>query len=206
MRASRCALIAAAVLLLASCSRKTHEEPAVDSQHALVYGANGWSQQEREEYYHLAEGSELTPYALLANLKSTKTGKPFLQDMERFGFLPDHAGPGNPYQLPVGLTVSRSRNAGTAGIEIVGFNCAACHVGELTYRGKHVRIDGAPALVDLQGYQMEFKDSLDATLKDPGKLLALIVAMEKQQNLPDTPSAESATQYASEPDVQTAGN
>ncbi len=45
------------------------------------------------------------PYALLANLKSIKTGKPFLQDMERFGFLPDHAGPANPYGLPVGMTV-----------------------------------------------------------------------------------------------------
>src|SRR5215470_7284850 len=178
MRASRSALIAAAVLLLASCSRKAHEEPAVDSQHALVYGANGWSQQERDEYYHLAEGSELTPYALLANLKSVKTGKPFLQEMERFGFLPDPAGPANPYALPVGLTVSRSRNAGTAGIEIAGFNCAACHVAELTYHGKRIRIDGAPALINLQAYQIEFKESLDAVMKNPKELVALIAAME----------------------------
>ena len=206
MIASRAALIAAGFLFLTACTRKAPETSEEQSKAAVIYTSNGWSQAERDRYYHLPEGSELMPYMLLANLKSSKTGKPFLRDMERFGFLPDHAGPGNPYQLPVGLTVSRSRNAGTAGIEIVGFNCAACHVGELTYRGKHVRIDGAPALIDLQGYQMEFKDSLDATLKDSGKLLALIVAMEKQQNLPDTPSAENAGQYASEPDVQTAGN
>jgi hypothetical protein len=92
------------------------------------------------------------------------------------------------------------------GIEIVGFNCAACHVGELTYRGKRVRVDGAPALIDLQGYQVEFKESLDSTLKNPRKLLALIVAMEKPQNLADTPSGEGAAQYASEPEVQSAGN
>ena len=198
-------MAAAASLWLAACSRKGSEQPAV-SAGAIAYSANGWSQAERDEYYHLAEGSELIPYTLLANLESTKTGKPFLQNMERFGFLPDHGGPSNPFGLPVGLTVSRSRDAGNAGIEIVGFNCAACHVAELTYRGRHVRIDGAPAMVDLQGYQVELKDSLDAALKSPAKLLALIVAMERAQNTPDTPATANTGSYANEPDLHSAGN
>jgi hypothetical protein len=126
--------------------------------------------------------------------------------MERFGFLPDHAGPNNPYGLPVGVTVSRSRNSDTVGMEIVGFNCAACHVGEMTYRGKHLRIDGAPALVNLQGYQIELKESLDAVMKSPRELVALIVSMEKQRNRTDIPSDEDTGKYASEPAVQTAGN
>src|SRR4029078_9922784 len=128
----------------------------------VIYTANGWSQTERDQYYRLAEGSELMPYALVANVKSTATGKPFLEEMERFGFLPDRTGSTNPHGLSIGMTLSRSRTSGTAGIEVVGFNCAACHVGELTYRGKRVRIDGAPATVNLQKYQLEFKDSLDA--------------------------------------------
>jgi hypothetical protein len=206
MLASRTALVTSALLLLAACSHKAPEQPTATADNGITYSANGWSQAERDQYYHLAEGSELMLYTLLANLQSVKTGKPFLQNMERFGFLPDHAGPSNPYQLPVGLTVSRSRNSGTAGVEIVGFNCAACHVAELTYRGKHVRIDGAPAMVDLQGYQVEFKESLDATLKSPEKLLALVIAMEKTRNTQDTPAGEGAGQYASEPDLQGAGN
>jgi len=206
MLASRRALIAAALILLAACSRKAHQESAADSQHAVIYSANGWSQGERDEYYHLAEGSELMPYALLASLKSVKTGKPFLQDMERFGFLPDHVGPTNPYTLPVGMTVSRSRNAGAVGIETVGFDCAACHVGELTYHGQHVRIDGAPALINLQAYQVEFKESLDAVMKNPGELVALIVAMEKQRNSPNTPSDQDAGKYAGESAVLGAAN
>ena len=88
----------------------------------------------------------------------------------------------------------------------IGFNCAACHVGELTYRGKRVRVDGAPATVNLQQYQIEFKDSLDATLRSPEKLLALVVAMERQQHPSDTPSGQGAGQYAGEPEVQSAGN
>ena len=192
--------------MLSACARKGPPESARETNAAVIYAANGWSQPERDQYYHLAEGSELMPYTLLASLTSVKTGKPFLQDMERFGFLPDPAGPSNPYQLPVGVTVSRSRNAGTAGMEIVGFNCAACHVGEVSYRGKRVRIDGAPSLIDLEGYQLEFKDSLDAALKNPQKLLALIVAMEKQRNRPDTPSEGEVAQYTNEPEVQSAGN
>lgn len=193
-----------AAVFLTNCGRKARQPSAGAAEAAAVtYSANGWTQSERDQYYHLAEGSELMPYRLLANLKSVKTGKPFLQDMERFGFLPDHAGPANPYGLPVGLTLSRSRNAGTAGMEVVGFNCAACHVGELTYQGKHVRVDGAPALVNLQAYQIEFKESLDAALKNPQELLALILAMEKQ---PNAPAGQDPGQYAREPAVQNAGD
>ncbi len=207
MFASRGMPIAAALVLLAGCGRKTPEQSTGASEiTAIAYSANGWSQAERDQYYHLAEGSELMPYALLANLTSVKTGKPFLQDVERFGFIPDHTGPSNPYGLPVGMTVSRSRNQGTVGLEIVGFNCAACHVAELTYRGKRARIDGAPALVDLQAYQVESKESLDAVLKNPQKLVALVIAMERQRNTPDTPSDQSASPYASDPEVQNAGN
>jgi len=142
------------------------------------------------------------PYDLLANLKSAKTGKPFLEDMERFGFLPDAKSSTNPYGMPVGMTVGRSRNASAKGVEMVGFSCAACHAGELTYHGKRVRIDGAPALIDLQGYQVEFQQSLDATLKDPRALLALVIAMDRTQNMPDTPSADSAGTYANDPSLQ----
>ena len=194
-------------MVLAACGTVVRQQPATTSDTAaVIYSANGWTQAERDQYYHLAEGSELMPYALLANLKSAKTGKPFLQEMERFGFLPDHAGPANRYGLPVGLTISRSRSAGTLGIEVVGFSCAACHVGELTYRGKHVRIDGAPAMLNLQQYQVEFKESLDGTMKNPQKLIALVVAMEKQASAPDTPSDRESSQYAGEPAVQSAGN
>ncbi len=205
MSVLRSAVLAAALMLLA-CGRKDQQASTQNPEPAIIYTANGWTQAERDQYYHLAEGSELMSYALLANLKSVRTGKPFLEGMERFGFLPDHAGPGNPYGLPVGVTLSKSRNAGTAGLEIVGFNCAACHVGELTYQGKHVRIDGAPALTNLQAYQIEFKDSLDAALKNPRELVALVIAMEKQRNTPGTPSDQDAARYAAEPAAQSAGN
>jgi len=145
------------------------------------------------------------PYALVANLISAKTQAPFLEHIERFGFIPDDSGPNNPRGLPIGLTINLSRNAKTRGIETVGFNCAACHVGEITYRGKRMRIDGAPSLVNLQAYQVEFKESLDATLKNPRKLLALVVAIDRERHAPDTPPVEALGRYADDPSVKTAG-
>ena len=198
-------MFCAVFVLIAGCSRKPAAPPSNGAEGSLSYSDNGWTPGERAQYYHLAEGSELMPYTLLANLKSSVTGKPFLEGMERFGFLPDAAGPANPHGLPVGITVSRSRNKGTAGLEIIGFNCAACHVGELTYKGKRVRVDGAPGMVNLQQYQIEFKESLDATLHSPEKLLALIAALEREKDPSQAPSGSEAGQYAAEPEVQNAG-
>jgi len=196
-------LLSAALAVLAACGSKTQPPPSGTAATTVTYVANGWTQPERDLYYHLAEGSELMPYPLLANLKSINTGKPFLQDIERFGFLPDPAGPANPEGLPIGMTISHSRNAVSIGMQVVGFNCAACHVGELTYQGKHVRIDGAPSLVNLQAYQIEFKESLEAAMKSPQKLLELILAMEKHSN---TPAVQDIGKYAEDPAVQSAGN
>jgi mono/diheme cytochrome c family protein len=159
----------------------------------------------RAEYYHLAEGSELIPYALLSNLPGVKTGKPFLENMQRFGFIPDAASATNPPGLPVGLTTVHSRDKSHTGLEMVGFNCAACHVGEATYRGKRVRIDGAPALVDLQAYQVEVKDSLDATLRNPAKAVALAIAMVRDLHASDAPPSGNASSYASDPAANAAG-
>ena len=58
------------------------------------------------------------------------------------------AGPGRDDGLPVGLTVAT--NPFTFGMDFVGVNCAACHVGELRPNGKAVRVDGAPNMFNLQ--------------------------------------------------------
>lgn len=193
--------------ILAGCAPKPSapQPSSPASGEAVIWSQNGWSSAERAEYYHLAEGSELISYALLSNLASAKTGKPFLENMQRFGFIPDAASATNPHGLPVGLTTVHSRDKSHTGLEMVGFNCAACHVGEATYRGKRVRIDGAPALVDLQAYQVEVKDSLDATLRNPAKAVALAIAMVRDLHASDAPPSGDASSYASDPAANAAG-
>jgi mono/diheme cytochrome c family protein len=195
-------------LILPGCSSKPSapQTSSSGSPQPPAWSQNGWSNAERAEYYHLAEGSELMPYALLANVVSVKTGKPFLENMERFGFLPDAASSTNPHGLPIGLTAVKSRNAAHIGLEMVGFNCAACHVGEVSYQGKTLIVDGAPSLVDLQAYQLEFKDSFESTLRDPLKLQALVVGIGKTLNAQDTPAAGDTSAYSSDPSAKTAAD
>jgi hypothetical protein len=195
-------------LILAGCSPKPSAPQPSSSTETVVWSQNGWSDAERAEYHHLAEGSELMMYGLLANVVSVKTGKPFLENMERFGFIPDAPGASNPHGLPVGMTTVHSRDKSHTGLEMVGFNCAACHVAEMTYRGKRLRIDGAPSLVDLQGYQVEFKDSLDATLRDPAKLIALVIAMDRdlRAGAGDAAPIGDVSGYASDPAAKAAGD
>jgi hypothetical protein len=185
-------------LILGGCEHKQSDLQQSALAESFAWSQNGWSDAERAEYHHLAEGSELMPYALLANVVSIKTGKPFLENMERFGFISDGVNAANPHGLPVGITTVHSRDKGHIGLEMVGFNCAACHVGEVSYRGKKLLIDGAPSLVDLESYQVEFKDSLDVTLRDPAKALALIIAIESDQRGGNTPSTADASSYASD--------
>src|ERR1700693_4381695 len=125
-------------LILAGCATKpsAREPGSSASTEPVVWSQNGWSGAERAEYHHLAEGSELLWYELLANIVSVKTGKPFLQNMERFGFIADATTPANPHGLPVGVNTSRSRDKSHIGLEMAGFNCATCHVAEVSYRGK----------------------------------------------------------------------
>lgn len=185
----------AGTLILAGCAAKpTRSQPSA-SPATVGWSQNGWSGAERAEYYHLAEGSELMPYVLLSNVVSVKTGKPFLENTERFGFLTDAQSASNPHGLPIGLTAVHSRDKRHIGLEMVGFSCAACHVGELTYRGKTLLIDGAPALIDLQTYQVEFKDSVDATVRDPVKIFALVAAVDRDLHIGDTPPSGSASSY-----------
>lgn len=192
--------------MLAGCGRQSSPPPqSLAPGETAAWIQNGWSAAERAEYHHLAEGSELMPYALLANVVSVKTGKPFLENMERFGFLPDPTSATNPHGLPIGLTTVHSRDKNHTGLEMVGFNCAACHVGQISYRGKSMLIDGAPSLVDLQTYQVELKNSLDATLRDPVKVVALVIAIDRDQHASDTPAAANASTYASDPAATTAG-
>ena len=96
------------------------------------YG-NGLTPAQRQGYYHLSQGSEIMPWILLTAVDVADPGsaEPFVENLERYGLLPD---PGRDDGLPVGLTVAS--NPFTFGMDFVGVNCAACHVGELRHGGQ----------------------------------------------------------------------
>jgi mono/diheme cytochrome c family protein len=168
-----CAIVLAAVAAaMGAAGNRVHLAPAP----AL-------SDEDRKAFYHLAEGSELFPAAWLAAMDSVATGKPFLENLERFGLIVDPEGPvvessRGKYPLPVGVTLVGSRT----GRLMIGVNCAACHVGQMTVKDAVVRVDGGPNLLDIEGFYQEAFRSFAATLRDRKLLLAFLERIEKSSD------------------------
>src|SRR6516164_7074945 len=154
--------------------------PPVVPKDDLIYVTNALNAKERQDFYHMAEGSELYPVLWMQALK-TKEGKYFLDDVERLGFLPD---PDNEHGLPVGLTSGVTRGLEPLG-PMSGLNCAACHVGELHYKGKRVRIDGAPNLLNTREFFVTLIDSALDTAKDSRKLIAFSAKVRELEEKKD---------------------
>jgi len=78
---------------------------------------------------------------------SPKNARRYDYDIEGF--------PGNPDGLPVGFAITRGYEDPVTGQMLpdqLGFTCAACHTGQLEYKGTSLRIDGGPALIDLNKF------------------------------------------------------
>jgi hypothetical protein len=129
--------------------------------------ANGLNAAQRQGFYHLSQGAEIMPGIVMTAVDVADPGsaKPFVENLGRYGLLPD---PGRNDGLPVGLTVAS--NPFTFGMDFVGVNCAACHVGELHHGGKAVRVDGAPNMFNLQLFYSDPIDAVVAATSDRGKL------------------------------------
>jgi len=185
MQRSTPALLSGCILLALGCSRAAPTKPVVVAppkpnpvEEAATKYTNGLSNEERAEFYHIAEGSEVFPLDWLKSLEDKDTGKPYMDGLERMGFIPD---PGNPDGLPVGLTAEPARGLEPLG-KMVGLNCTACHCGELTHKGKAMRIDGAPNFVDTRTFFASMVESALATVEDPDKLLAFIARLRAERS------------------------
>ena len=152
----------------------------------LIDFENGLTGRDREEFYHLAEGSEVFPLNWLQVIDNVHTGKRFLADVERFGLMPD---PDNPDGLPIGLTAADARGVSLLG-RMVGVNCAACHVGQVSYKGQAIRLDGGPNLFDARKFFTELADSAQDTIEHPTKLLAFLGRLKAEGSEDDASDAE----------------
>lgn len=79
---------------------------------------------------------------------------------------------GNPNGLPVGFARTASYVDPSTGKRLpdqIGLTCAACHTGQMTYRGTNIRIDGAPATTDLGKFRTVLGLALFYTNYVPGR-------------------------------------
>jgi len=168
-------MCAAAVAILAAMpAARADEKVAIDQ---------GWSTKQKVAWYTLTQGSRLIPLVWLRALEQPGSDKPFLDRdyIASFRYLP-HDSPG-PGRLPIGFPIDTQpdTNLNLSGPKLrwktgqsateawVGMNCAACHTNEITYRGKRMRIEGAPTLADFQGFMEVFNKALRETRDNPEK-------------------------------------
>lgn len=163
-------LAAGLVLPALGCKKRTPEDPPTITQRPSI-APNGLNDNNRDDFYHLAEGGNFIPFNVFQALEQPASEKLFRQDLDRFGFLPDIKNPENPRSLPVGMTIEEAPDLG---MPLVGINCTACHVGQIEYNGRPYQIEGAPNLLDFTAFNLEFAQAMEATLTQPDKLFRFL--------------------------------
>jgi hypothetical protein len=171
-----------AVLQLASCQRTEPYPPPAAGPDT----DQGWDDQTARSWYHADQGTAFFPYAWLLALEQADSRELFAapDNLRRFGFLPDAPHPSsNPDGLPVGfsrttIAIDRPPFSCWQG-EWVGFTCAACHTGELRYRGAEIRIEGGPAQNDIEAFRNNLGGALGEVSADPAKALRFIARVVK---------------------------
>lgn len=151
------------------------EVPKIERPKEVAWLAQNWTEDQRRRYYHTAQGSELLPYAWFLALEQPrftfKGAPPFRENtyMQGFGFIPDSIGLENPDGLPVGFVRDDRFTDPYTGQKnvVLGITCGACHTGELFFRGKAIRIDAGPSLIDLQKFTEALGLAVTWTYYDP---------------------------------------
>lgn len=138
-------IVAVAVVLYYVANPRLPFYTPVEQVHYL----DQWSAAERQTYYFTPQGTQVKGlrYDWFTALELPFSQQRFASPeyLARFGFLIDpakKASPDNPGNLPVGF--ARHQNPGSTD-QFLDITCAACHTGELHFKGQAIRIDGGSA-------------------------------------------------------------
>jgi hypothetical protein len=132
----------------------------------------GWKPADSMWFYNTTQGSDLLPYDFFMALEKPGTSELFRSNdnLNYYRYLPQQATLSNPDALPVGFVKDRYK-----GKDFLGFACAACHTGQLNYKGTGIRIDGGPAGTDMDSFLKDLGAALWAVRIDQGSVHARFV-------------------------------
>ncbi len=137
-----------------------------DSSKEIVYLEQNWDATDSLWFYNTTQGSNMMPYDIFLHLEQATSQESFRAEdnMRRFRYLTQNPTWDNPDGLPVGLVKDTFKDK-----DYVGFTCAACHTNQVNYRGVGIRIDGGPAMADMEGMLTALSGALASTLEDEAK-------------------------------------
>lgn len=167
--------------LLSVADESRTEEPG-DQAMLIPIGINTQEGFDADLMHYSDQGSGFFPMAVVRALKDSETGRPFLENLERFGLVPGEKSPRNPEGFPVGI-VTNKIPAGDREIEMFGFTCAACHTSDLHYKGQVVRVEGGSGLFYVDRLGDAIAESLEKTLNDPEKFWAFLKRFKAESEI-----------------------
>jgi hypothetical protein len=127
----------------------------------------GWTEDARDRFYYLSQGSQMMPYTWFLSLERNDSQDLFVSDgLTRFGYIPGKVTEKNKDKLPVGFALDKDKKG-----YWVGLTCAACHVAEFSYKGKTIRVDGAPSQADIFKFISAIDETIISTLSDDKKFI-----------------------------------
>jgi hypothetical protein len=170
MRAWQFVAATVVAVVVAGCNppqKPIADDAAVNGGEGAINLEQGWSREVQARAWFTSFGSRLIPTAWLKVLEQADSTQRFMTDehMDALGFLTQSATPANPNGFPVGFT----HEADAKGTEWTGLGCAACHTGEVRYRGHRIRLDGGQGTLDFNAFEGAVIDSLNATMSDAAK-------------------------------------
>jgi len=134
----------------------------------------GWNDDLRKRFWFTDQGSQIVPYKWFLALETANNEEPFRSDhnLSKLGYLPKGPSALNPDGLPVGFGKAVDSRDGSAWM---GLTCAACHTGQVNYRGVRIRIDGGQTLGDFNRFVNELIGALQGTRDDATKFQRFVV-------------------------------
>lgn len=181
------ALVVVSPLVLNRLVGKQLQVPPVDPVEVVWLDQN-WSSEDWAWWYHGTQGSAFEspiPYDWFLALeqptvKLVGEADLFREDsyLQGFGFLPDRESPVNPDGLPVGFAKADNYfnwQTGEPVGSVVGFTCAACHTGQINYQGTGIRIEGGPAMTELNIFKNAVALALGLTASGEGPTLLKVL-------------------------------
>ena len=169
-------LLGCCLIIAAGCASKL---PTPRPIREVVYLDQNWSADGRDWFHHASQGTATLPvpysWFLALEQPALSLGEvPLLADesnLVRYGFLTSPKSHYNPDGLPVGFARDPEQVDPVNGhsFDAIGFTCAACHTGQIEYRGTAIRIEGGPATTDLGKFRNDLKWALAYTKLVPGR-------------------------------------
>lgn len=147
------------------------------------YLQQGWGRADSLWFYNVTQGSNVIPYDFFLELEQVDSTEQNIslfrdnQNMDKFRYLLQKPTLFNPNGLPVGFVKDTYQNK-----DYLGFNCATCHTAQINFEGMSVRIDGGPAMADLDGFLESLYAAMQSTLSDPAKKQRFISAVLKRND------------------------